>query len=111
VDELPVWSISCFYVCNGYRRRGVSSALIAAALRVAKSAGAPALEAYPLDGSLSPSASSTGYASTFLRAGFKIVVRRSPPRPIMRHDLRSSPGDFVKTHDPKSEIKFGGIKP
>jgi GNAT superfamily N-acetyltransferase len=88
VDDLPVWALSCFYVRIGYRRRGVSQALIAAALKVAKAAKAPALEAYPFDAALSPSASSTGYASTFARAGFKVVARRDPPRPIMRHDLK-----------------------
>ena len=87
VDNVPVWSISCFYVRKGYRKQGVTSALIAAALKTAKSAGAPALEAYPLDANLTPSASWTGYASTFARAGFRIVGRRTPPRPIMRHDL------------------------
>jgi len=45
------------------------TALIAAALDYAERAGAPALEAYPLDASLTPSASSTGYVSTFKRAG------------------------------------------
>jgi GNAT superfamily N-acetyltransferase len=73
VDGLPVWSISCFYVRKGYRRRGVTSALIAAAVKAAKAAGAPAIEAYPLDGDLTPSASSTGYATTFARAGFRAV--------------------------------------
>src|SRR5262245_56854597 len=48
VDAVPVWSLSCFYVRKGYRRRGVTSALIAAALNAAERAGAPALEAYPL---------------------------------------------------------------
>ena len=47
VDDVPVWSLSCFYVRKGYRRRGVTSALIAAALKAAKRAKAPALEAYP----------------------------------------------------------------
>jgi GNAT superfamily N-acetyltransferase len=89
VDDVPVWSISCLYVRKGYRRRGVTSALIAAALQAAKSAGAPALEAYPLDAGLTPSASGTGYASTFARAGFKTVVRHAPPRPIMRRDFRT----------------------
>jgi GNAT superfamily N-acetyltransferase len=89
VDDVPVWSISCFYVRKGYRKRGVTSALIAAAMKTAKSAGAPALEAYPLDADFSPSASGTGYASTFARAGFRVVGRRTPPRPIMRHDLNT----------------------
>lgn len=90
IDNMPVWSISCFYVRKGYRRRGITSALIAAAVKAAKAAGAPAVEAYPLDGDLTPSATGTGYASTFARAGFKVAARRTPPRPIMRLALRAS---------------------
>jgi GNAT superfamily N-acetyltransferase len=90
VDDLPVWSISCLYVRIGYRRRGVTSALIAAAIEAAKRAKAPALEAYPLDAEKSPSATGTGYASTFARAGFKSVAIHFPPRPIMRHYLGKS---------------------
>jgi GNAT superfamily N-acetyltransferase len=41
VDDVPVWSISCFYVRTGYRKKGVTSALIAAALKAAKRAKAP----------------------------------------------------------------------
>lgn len=92
VDELPVWSLSCFYVRKGYRRQGITSILLAAALREAKQAGAPALEAYPLDRSLTSSATSTGIVSTFERAGFRAVARRVPPRPIMRHDLKAIGG-------------------
>jgi GNAT superfamily N-acetyltransferase len=90
VDDLPVWSISCFYIRKGYRRKGITATLIAAAVKAAKKAGAAALEAYPLDAKFTPSASGTGYASTFRGAGFKVVARRVPPRPIMRHDLRRS---------------------
>jgi GNAT superfamily N-acetyltransferase len=89
VDDVPVWSISCFYIRKVYRRRGVTAALIEGALAAAKRAKAPALEAYPLDADLTGSSSWTGYASTFARAGFKIVARHLPPRPIMRHNLRS----------------------
>jgi len=89
VDDLPVWSLSCFYIRIGYRRKGVCTALIGAALKAAREAKAPALEAYPFDAEVSPSASGTGYASTFARAGFKIVARRAPARPIMRYDLRT----------------------
>ena len=87
VDEVPVWSISCFYVRIGYRKKGVTSALIAAAIEAARRANAPALEAYPLDADKSPSATSTGYVTTFARAGFKKVACPTPPRPIMRYDL------------------------
>jgi GNAT superfamily N-acetyltransferase len=89
VDDLPVWSLSCFYIRKGYRKRGITSALIAAALDVAKNAGAPALEAYPLDANLTPSASGTGYVSTFEQAGFKIVAKRVPVRPVMRYYFKT----------------------
>jgi GNAT superfamily N-acetyltransferase len=87
VDDVPVWSLSCLYVRIGYRRKGVTAALITAALRAAKRAHAPALEAYPLDARATPSASGTGFASTFTRLGFKTVARHVPPRPVMRYDL------------------------
>ena len=104
VDDLPVWSLSCFcfYVRKGHRRQGVTTALIAAALRAARRAKAPALEAYPLDADETPSASGTGYASTFARAGFTIVARRTPARPIMRHDLTAiaAPGNAGRCPPP-----------
>jgi GNAT superfamily N-acetyltransferase len=86
-DDAPVWSISCFYIRKGYRRQGITSALIRGALAEAKRAGAVAVEAYPLDADKTPSASGTGYASTFERLGFIEVARHVPPRPIMRRYL------------------------
>ena len=85
VDDQPVWCISCFYVRKGNRKQGVTSALIREALKMAKDAGAPALEAYPLDRDLTDSSTWTGFASTFARLGFKCVARRRPPRPILRY--------------------------
>jgi len=90
VDDLLVWCISCFYVRKGYRRQGVTSELIKGALKYAKAHGAIAIEAYPLDADLSPSSSSTGYASTFVRAGFEIIGRHFAPRPIMRYEFKSA---------------------
>jgi hypothetical protein len=66
----------------------VTSALIREALKSARQAKAPALEAYPLDAAKTPSASGTGYATTFARAGFKTVASHVPSRPIMRHSLK-----------------------
>jgi len=90
VDDAPVWTLSCFYVRRGYRRRGVMAALIAEALKAAKRANAPALEAYPVDTAVPSSTANvfTGTASTFRRLGFRTVARRQPSRPIMRHDLK-----------------------
>ncbi len=82
------WSLSCFYIRKGYRKRGVPSALFTAAKEAAERAGVPALEAYPLDAKLTPSASGTGYLSTFLRAGFEIVARHAAPRPIVGYEFK-----------------------
>ena len=84
-----MWSISCFYIRKGYRRRGVTAALIAGALETAGRYGATVVEAYPLDAALTPSTSHTGYSSTFERAGFVTVARHVPSRPIMRHAVSS----------------------
>ena len=87
VDDAPAWCISCFYVRKGYRKKGVTAALIREAVKIARKAGTPALEAYPLDAGLTASASFTGYLSTFERLGFAEVARRAPPRPILRKRL------------------------
>ena len=44
LDDMPVWSISCFYVRHGYRRKGVMASLIREALKTAKRADVPAVE-------------------------------------------------------------------
>jgi GNAT superfamily N-acetyltransferase len=91
VDDLPVWSVPCFYVRRTHRGQGVMGVLIEAAAAAAASVGAPALEAYPIDttvpahtGNLFP-----GTAATFARHGFQEVARRKPDRPVMRRNLRS----------------------
>jgi GNAT superfamily N-acetyltransferase len=89
LDDVPAWCISCFYVRKGYRKKGITVALVKGAIEAAKAAGIRILEAYPLDAELTPSASSTGYLSTFLHAGFRVTARHVPPRPIVRLDLRT----------------------
>jgi GNAT superfamily N-acetyltransferase len=85
----PVWAISCLYVRKGHRRKGVTGALIEAAIDTAQRAKAPAVEAYPFDSAVSPSSTGTGYASTFARAGFRVIAHRSRARPVMRRELRA----------------------
>ena len=84
IDDVPVWSISCFYVRRGYRRKGVMSALIVEALKTVKRANAPALEAYPVDTGQPGSTSNvfTGTASTFKRLGFRTVAKVVLPAPF-----------------------------
>jgi GNAT superfamily N-acetyltransferase len=88
VDDAPVLSISCFFVRRGYRRKGVMSALVKAALETARRAGAPAVEAYPRDADAPAPAAYTGFATTFARAGFREVGRRKVG-PIMRCELKA----------------------
>ena len=89
VDDLPVWSVPCFYIRRTHRGQGITNALIEAAVAMAGAAGAPALEAYPVDtqvpghtGNLFP-----GIAATFARHGFTVAARHKPDRPVMRRPL------------------------
>jgi GNAT superfamily N-acetyltransferase len=90
VDERPVWSVTCFYVRRGHRRRGVTVALLEAAARHAAGRGARVLEGYPVDPKAGKTADTFAYhglASAFRGAGFTEVARRSETRPIMRREL------------------------
>jgi GNAT superfamily N-acetyltransferase len=98
VDNLQVWSIVCFLVRTGYRRRGVAQALLRGAIQCAREHGAPALEAYPVDPGgrhIDVSFAYVGTTAMFEREGFRPVVETSArsaglPRWLMRLDLTSS---------------------
>lgn len=94
VDDLPVWSVPCFFVRRSYRHQGVTGALVDAAVEVARHAGAPALEAYPVDTDTPGHTTNLfpGVASVFLRRGFEVVARRRHDRPIMRRFIRTTSG-------------------
>jgi GNAT superfamily N-acetyltransferase len=89
VDDLPVWSITCFVIAKRFRRQGLMRALIDGAVALARQHGAPAVEAYPLDAQrkLGSGELYVGLQSVFSAAGFKEVARRSPTRPIVRLSL------------------------
>jgi GNAT superfamily N-acetyltransferase len=87
VDNLPVWSISCFFVEKKYRRKGLSTQMIKAAVDYVKKNGGSVVEAYPVEPKKDKMADAfawTGLASAFIKAGFKECARRSSTRPIMR---------------------------
>jgi GNAT superfamily N-acetyltransferase len=93
-DELAdpaVWSVTCFVVRVGHRRGGLSLALLDGAVRLAREAGARAVEGYPLDVAAKARTSSAelfhGPLSTFLAAGFRQVARPRPARPVVRLEL------------------------
>lgn len=96
VDELPVWSLWCIRVRPGHRKKGISHALIAGAVDFARTHGAPAIEAYPLDNGdarADPTMAYAGLRKNFERAGFvhaadTTSVLAGHPRVLMRLDLR-----------------------
>jgi GNAT superfamily N-acetyltransferase len=88
VDERPVWSVVCFFVSRGYRRKGVTVQLLRAAVEYARQQGAEIVEGYPVEpkeGKAPDVFVFTGLASAFRQAGFEEVLRRSETRPIMRY--------------------------
>jgi len=87
VDDHPVWSVVCFFIRKDYRRRGVSLALLRAAVDHVRRSGGSIVEGYPVQpkkGGTPDLFAYHGLASAFLGAGFSEVARRSPTRPVMR---------------------------
>jgi GNAT superfamily N-acetyltransferase len=95
VDDRPVWSIVCFLVRPGYRRRGVARALLRGAIECARQHGAPAIEAYPVDPAgrrIDTAFAYVGTISMFEQEGFQRVVETAArsaglPRWLMRLEL------------------------
>jgi GNAT superfamily N-acetyltransferase len=99
IDDTPVWSIGCFRIRVGYRRRGVARALLAGVVDAARAAGAPGVEAYPIDPGgkrVDVGFAFVGLASMFDAAGFKRVLVTDAhsaglPRLLVRLDFAPSP--------------------
>jgi GNAT superfamily N-acetyltransferase len=90
IDDQPVWSIVCFFVAKPYRGRGLSRALIRAAVDYARRQGATLIEGYPViprQGEIADAEAFTGLIVTFEEAGFVEAIRRSEKRAIMRYNI------------------------
>ena len=74
VDDLPVWSVVCFYVHPEAKRHGVASALLEAACAHAAANGAAILEGYAARPNHPNIDAYTGYLPMFLDAGFEPVA-------------------------------------
>ncbi len=76
IDEEPVWVIACFRVRVGHRRKGVAGALLDGVVTAARIAGAPGVEAYPIDPDgkrVDVGFAYVGLVPMFERAGFEQV--------------------------------------
>lgn len=95
IDDRPVWAIGCFRIRVGYRRKGVARALLDHVVGAARAAGAPGIEAYPIDPGrkrVDVGFAYVGIASMFDQAGFRRVVETDAhsaglPRILVRLDF------------------------
>ena len=88
VDDLPVWSVVCFFVGREARRAGLTSGLLRAATEYAKSMGARAVEGYPIE----PGPrlyTYMGSPEAFTRNGYRDVTPAGRDRPVVRRRFRS----------------------
>jgi GNAT superfamily N-acetyltransferase len=94
-DEDPaddsVWAVTCFVTRTGFRRRGVSSVLAAAAVDFARQRGARAIEGYPMitrpGQEVTWGELNVGSRGIFADAGFTEVTRPTRRRVVMRIDF------------------------
>ncbi|RLQ94666.1 N-acetyltransferase [Falsibacillus albus] len=92
-NDTSVWSITCFIVRKGFRRRGITYALTRAAVEFARKKGALAIEGYPMitvpEKDIPWGELHVGAYNAFIAAGFREVTRPTKRRVVMRIELQS----------------------
>ncbi len=88
-DELEgkVWSITCFFIKRPFRKMGVTSELIAAAIDYAKANGAQYVESYPVETD-SPTYRYMGLMPNFEQVGFQFAKKAGSRRNVMTLKLK-----------------------
>ena len=87
-EDDAVWLVPCFFVRVGERGQGITSALLAEAVELARSSGAPAIEGFPRAAGQPPSPDDyLGREEVFAACGFECIARPTPRRVVMRRDL------------------------
>ena len=86
-----VWAVTCVVTRAGFRRRGISRALVRGAADFARERGARALEGYPMitqsGQEIAWGELHVGSRSAFAAAGFREVSHPTPRRVVMRIDF------------------------
>jgi GNAT superfamily N-acetyltransferase len=87
-DDSAIWAVTCFYIRKGFRRRGIASALLLAAVEHARSQRARALEGYPITrADVINEELHVGTVPMFEEAGLTQVGAPTPRRLVMRIDF------------------------
>lgn len=87
-EDDAVWLLACLFVRPDFRSRGVTDALMRAAIRLARREGAVAVEGWPTAGSDRRYADAfLGRESAFERLGFTCVGRPTSRRAVMRLEV------------------------
>ena len=86
-----VWAVTCVFTRAGFRRQGISYALVRAAVDFARGRGARAIEGYPMitepGKDIIWNEMNVGSRSIFADAGFAEVAHPTPRRVVMRIDF------------------------
>lgn len=85
--DASVWAVTCVITRAGFRRRGVSRAMVTATVAHARDRGARALEGYPITTTdVISEELHVGTLTSFEAAGFRVVSRPSVRRVVARID-------------------------
>ena len=91
-QDAHVWLLPCLFVAAGHRGRGITRTLVRAAVDLARSRGATALESWPLARAENrPGEAFLGREQLFEDLGFRATSRPTTARVVMRLDLTSDP--------------------
>jgi GNAT superfamily N-acetyltransferase len=90
IDDLPTWSVVCFFIDPNMQGQGLSVKLLQAAVAYAISQGATIIEGYPVEPD--QSYRFMGSPSVFEQAGFREVAIAKNGRRIVRFSMSRWPG-------------------
>lgn len=87
-EDREVWLVPCFFVRVGFRRSGITYALLNAAVERARRRGAKAVGGFPVADDVDRADEFLGREKLFARCGFECIARPTPRRAVMRLELR-----------------------
>ena len=90
-DDASIWAVTCFVTRAGVRHQGVSRALAAGTVELARDRGARAVEAYPMKPAPGKDVTwgemHVGALSAFIAGGYRVVHMPSLRRAVVRYEL------------------------